>query len=80
MKTDLILARVGMNMEEATITKWRKQPGESFQAGETIYDIETDKVTYEVDAQFAGTLVEIKVQEGEVAQVGQAVGLADQLA
>lgn len=78
MTVELILARVGMNMEEATITKWRKQPGDSFNAGEPIYDIETDKVTYEVDAQFAGKIVEIKVPEGEVAQVGQAVGLAEQ--
>ena len=41
---NLKLARVGMNMEEATIVKWHKQPGESFKRGEILYEIETEKV------------------------------------
>jgi pyruvate/2-oxoglutarate dehydrogenase complex dihydrolipoamide acyltransferase (E2) component len=77
MTVELTLARVGMNMEEATIVKWRRQPGESFATGETLYEIETDKVTFEVEAPFAGTLREIRVQEGETATVGQVVGLAE---
>ncbi len=48
MKINLKLARVGMNMAEATIAKWHKQPGESFKAGDVLYDIESDKVTQEV--------------------------------
>lgn len=73
MKINLKLARVGMNMQEATITKWHKQPGESFRTGEALYDFETEKVTQEVEASGDGTLVEILVPEGEEAQVGQAV-------
>ncbi len=80
MAEELVLARVGMNMEEATVAKWRKQPGDTFTTGEAIYDIETDKVTYEVEAQFAGRIVEIKVAEGETAQVGQAVATAERQA
>jgi pyruvate/2-oxoglutarate dehydrogenase complex dihydrolipoamide acyltransferase (E2) component len=76
---DLILVRVGMNMEEATIVKWRKQPGDSFAAGEGLYEIETDKVTLEVEAPFAGRLNEIKVREGESAAVGQVVATADEI-
>ena len=78
MNIDQILVRVGMNMEEATILTWRKQPGESFVTGDTIYDIETDKVTFEVEALFDGKLIEIKVPEGENAAVGQVVGIAEQ--
>jgi pyruvate/2-oxoglutarate dehydrogenase complex dihydrolipoamide acyltransferase (E2) component len=78
MTVELKLVRVGMNMEEATIAKWYKQVGEVFAEGEPVYSIETDKVTYDVEAPFSGRLLEIKVPEGEVAAVGQAVALAEQ--
>jgi pyruvate/2-oxoglutarate dehydrogenase complex dihydrolipoamide acyltransferase (E2) component len=48
MKVSLKLPLFGMNMEEATVVKWHKQPGESFKKGEPLYDIETEKVTQEV--------------------------------
>jgi pyruvate/2-oxoglutarate dehydrogenase complex dihydrolipoamide acyltransferase (E2) component len=73
VKINLKLARVGMNMSEATIAKWHKQPGESFKAGDVLYEIETDKVTQEVTASGNGTLLEILVPAGEIAAVGAAV-------
>lgn len=73
MKVNLKLARVGMNMTEATIAKWHKQPGEAFKAGEVLYEIETDKVTQEVTATADGTMLEILVPAGEIAEVGAAV-------
>jgi pyruvate/2-oxoglutarate dehydrogenase complex dihydrolipoamide acyltransferase (E2) component len=78
MRIELTLVRVGMNMEEATIVKWHKQAGEPIAAGETVYSIETDKVTYDVEAPFSGRLLEIKVPEGEVAAVGVVVAVAEQ--
>jgi pyruvate/2-oxoglutarate dehydrogenase complex dihydrolipoamide acyltransferase (E2) component len=77
MKVSLKLARVGMNMEEATIVKWTKQPGDSFLSGETLYEIETEKVTQEVAATAPGRLIQIVVPEGEVAYVGQIVCVVD---
>ena len=50
MKIILKLARIGMNMQEATIAEWFKKPGEVFSSGEFLYSIETDKVTQEVEA------------------------------
>ena len=73
MKINLKLARIGMNMQEATIAKWHKQAGDSFRSGEALYDIETEKVTQEIEATGDGLLLEILVPEGEDAQVGQAV-------
>lgn len=73
MKVNLKLNRVGMNMAEATIAKWHRKPGETFKAGEALYEIETDKVTQEVLASGEGTLIEIVVPEGEVAEVGAVV-------
>lgn len=73
MKVNLKLARVGMNMQEATIARWHLQPGDSFGKGDLLYDIETEKVTQEVEAPGAGTLLEILVPAETEAQVGQAV-------
>jgi pyruvate/2-oxoglutarate dehydrogenase complex dihydrolipoamide acyltransferase (E2) component len=73
MKVTLKLSRVGMNMHEATIAKWHKKVGESFQQGDVLYDIETEKVTQEVTAPGKGTLLEILVPEGENAQVNGGV-------
>lgn len=73
MKIRLKLARVGMNMEEATIVAWLKQPGESFEAGDGLYEMETEKVTQEVEATAPGRMLEILVPAGEDAAVGDAV-------
>jgi pyruvate dehydrogenase E2 component (dihydrolipoamide acetyltransferase) len=66
----LNLSRVGMNMEEATIVKWYKQPGQAFKAGEPLYEIETEKVNQEIAAPSDGTMIEIYAQEGEIVKVG----------
>jgi pyruvate/2-oxoglutarate dehydrogenase complex dihydrolipoamide acyltransferase (E2) component len=73
MKVNLKLNRVGMNMAEATIAKWHRQPGDSFKTGDALYEIETDKVTQEVTATGDGTLLEIVVPAGEIAEVGAVV-------
>lgn len=73
MKVQLKLAQVGMNMEEATIVCWHKKVGDRFEAGEPLYEIETEKVTMTVEAPGTGTLVEISVGEGETATVGHTV-------
>jgi pyruvate/2-oxoglutarate dehydrogenase complex dihydrolipoamide acyltransferase (E2) component len=77
MKIKLKLSRVGMNMQEATIAKWHKQPGENFKSGDPLYDIETEKVTQEVVAVGDGTLIEIFVAAGEIAVVGAPVCTVD---
>jgi pyruvate/2-oxoglutarate dehydrogenase complex dihydrolipoamide acyltransferase (E2) component len=73
VKVDLKLTRVGMNMAEATIARWHRQPGDSFAAGDVLYEIETDKVTQEVTATGAGRVLEILVPAGEIAEVGAVV-------
>ena len=77
MKVKLKLTAVGMNMEEATIVKWLKQPGESFKKDEPLYEIETEKVTQEIEAPANGTLIEILVAEDEDADVNQEVCVVD---
>jgi len=73
MKMTLKLARIGMNMEEATIVKWHKQPGQEFKTGEPLYEIETEKVNQEIAATSDGTMVELYVREGDIVKVGSQV-------
>jgi len=70
MRVKLKLSRIGMNMQEALITRWHVGPGDSFEKGDVLYEIETEKVTQEVEAPGAGSLVEILVPAGEEAEVG----------
>ena len=77
MKITLKLARVGMSMQEATIAKWFKQPGERFEAGDALYAIETDKVTQDVEASAPGTMLEIFVEEGTDVEVGAPLCVVD---
>lgn len=69
----LKLPRFGMNMEEATIAKWHKEPGETFATGEALYDIETEKVVTEVAAPCDGRLVEILAGPEATVEVGAPV-------
>lgn len=70
MKVTLKLNRVGMTMEEATLVRWCVQPGEQFAKDDVLYEIETEKVTQEVTAEVAGTLVEIIAAEDSDISVG----------
>ncbi|MEO8008069.1 MAG: lipoyl domain-containing protein [Betaproteobacteria bacterium] len=73
MKVSLKLPLFGMNMEEATIAKWHKRPGESFRKGDPLYDVETEKVTSEVAAPCDGTLLDIVAGESATIAVGDIV-------
>jgi len=70
---DLIMPKMGESIMEATILKWLKQEGDSFELDETILEIATDKVDSEVPAPHAGTLTKILFKEGDVVDVGKAV-------
>src|SRR6476469_3169583 len=59
-------------MESGTIVRWLKSEGEPVEKGEPLFELDTDKVTQEVEAEAAGVLLKIAVPEGEV-PVGQTV-------
>src|SRR5438477_6891681 len=60
-------------MESGTIVKWLKSEGEAVEKGEPLYELDTDKVTQEVEAEASGVLLKIAVAEGEV-EVGHTIG------
>ena len=73
MRVTLKLPRVSMNMDNATVTRWHKRPGEAFAEGEPLYEIETEKSTTDIEAPAAGVLLEILADQGEILTAGAAV-------
>jgi pyruvate dehydrogenase E2 component (dihydrolipoamide acetyltransferase) len=74
MATEIKLPRLGQGMESGTIIKWLKSEGDSVEKGEPLYELDTDKVTQEVEADASGVLLKIAVQEGEV-EVGKTIAV-----
>jgi pyruvate dehydrogenase E2 component (dihydrolipoamide acetyltransferase) len=64
------LPRLGQGMESGTIVRWLKAEGDEVQKGEPLYELDTDKVTQEVEADFGGVLLKILVPEGQEKPVG----------
>jgi pyruvate dehydrogenase E2 component (dihydrolipoamide acetyltransferase) len=67
MATEVKLPRLGQGMESGTIVRWLKQEGDRVAKREPLYELDTDKVTQEVEADADGVLLRIVVPEGEVA-------------
>jgi pyruvate dehydrogenase E2 component (dihydrolipoamide acetyltransferase) len=74
MATEIKLPRLGQGMESGTIVKWLKSEGEKVEKGEPLYELDTDKVTQEVEADASGVLLKIAVSEGEV-EVGKTIAV-----
>jgi len=74
MATEIRVPTLGESVTEATIGKWFKKLGEAVKADEPVLELETDKVTLEVNAPTAGVITEIVVKEGETVGVGALLG------
>ena len=74
MATDILVPTLGESVTEATIAQWLKQPGEAVAVDDPLVELETDKVTLEVNASVAGVLAEVLVQEGDNVEVGALLG------
>jgi 2-oxoglutarate dehydrogenase E2 component (dihydrolipoamide succinyltransferase) len=67
---NIIMPQLGETVTEGTVTKWYKKVGDAVKADETLFDIETDKVSTEIPSPVAGVISEIRVAEGVTAKVG----------
>jgi pyruvate dehydrogenase E2 component (dihydrolipoamide acetyltransferase) len=74
MATEIKLPRLGQGMESGTIVKWLKSEGDKVEKGEPLYELDTDKVTQEVEADASGVLLKIAVSSGEV-EVGRTIAV-----
>src|ERR1700730_158637 len=74
MATEIKVPALGESVTEATVAKWLKKLGESVAVDDPVVELETDKVTLEVNATAAGVLSEIRVPEGANVNVGGVLG------
>lgn len=72
--TQILVPTLGESVTEATVAKWLKKEGEAVRADEPIVELETDKVTLEVNAPSAGVISKIVVREGSNVGVGAILG------
>jgi pyruvate dehydrogenase E2 component (dihydrolipoamide acetyltransferase) len=76
MATEVKLPRLGQGMESGTIVRWLKREGDPVRKNEPLYELDTDKVTQEVEAEADGVLLKIVVAEGEV-EVGATIAMLE---
>ena len=67
------MPQLGFDMKEGTLQRWLKHEGDHVERGEAIADVETDKVTLQVESYATGTLVKIVHHEGDIVPVGEKI-------
>jgi pyruvate dehydrogenase E2 component (dihydrolipoamide acetyltransferase) len=75
LSSQVTLPRLGQGMESGTIVRWLKSEGDQVEKGEPLYELDTEKVTQEVEADASGVLLKILAGEGEEIDVGKAVAV-----
>jgi pyruvate dehydrogenase E2 component (dihydrolipoamide acetyltransferase) len=77
---DVTLPQLGETVTEGTITRWFKKVGDAVAADEPLFEVSTDKVDTEVPSPIAGTVTEIRVQEGDTVPVGAVIAVVGEAA
>lgn len=72
---DIILLRTDDEINESTITFWHKQEGDDVKKGDVLVEVQTEKAVTEIEAEVDGKLEKINVKRGEVATVGDILGV-----
>jgi pyruvate dehydrogenase E2 component (dihydrolipoamide acetyltransferase) len=75
MALEVTLPRLGQGMESGTIVRWLKSEGDRVEKGEALYELDTEKVTQEVEADASGVLLKILAGEGEEIEVGKRIAV-----
>ena len=75
MPTNIIMPALELAQETGKVLRWLKSPGEAVQKGEPIVEIETDKVTVEIEAPASGVLRDVTARQGDVVPVGQTIAM-----
>ncbi len=77
MSTEVVMPQMGESIAEGTITKWLKKVGDHVDRDEPLFEISTDKVDAEIPSPAAGTLTEIRFQEGDTVEINITVAVLD---
>src|SRR6476646_6673168 len=75
MAEKFLMPKLSPTMEEGQIARWVKNEGDSYESGETLAEVDTDKATMEMTALTGGTLLKILKGAGETAALGEAIAI-----
>ena len=73
MRKEMIMPKIGLDMEEGTILEWKKKVGDKVSNGDVLAEIETDKAVTEVESALDGTLAEIVANEGDTVEITKTI-------
>ena len=77
MSTNIVVPELGESVVEATVAKWVKREGDRVEIGETVVELETEKIDLEVGTSQAGVLARVVRQVGEDVKIGEVLGVID---
>ena len=77
MATDILVPQLGNEVTEAEVTEWVAAVGDEVKSGEIVVVISTTKAALEIEASADGTLSEMRVDEGELTEVGAVLGVIE---
>ena len=78
MSVQIVVPTLGESVSEATVAQWLKRVGDRVERDEPVVELETDKVTLEVNAPVAGVLAEVAADAGQTVEVGALLGAVDE--
>lgn len=73
MRKEVIMPKIGLDMDEGTVQTWLKAVGDEVKEGEALLEIETDKAVTTVESALNGTLVEIVAEEGDTVPIAEVI-------
>ena len=73
MRKEVIMPKIGLDMEEGTILEWKKKVGDKVSNGDVLAEIETDKAVTEVESALDGTLAEFVANEGDTVEITKTI-------
>ena len=78
MSINLTMPKLGLTMKTGKLSKWYKNEGDQINAGEYVFEVETEKITNKIEAPVSGILFHIVIREGQVVPIGTIVGVIAQ--
>ena len=77
MRKPFLMPKLGLTMTEGTVVEWKLMPGQSFNAGQNIFVVETDKSAVDIESEQLGTVLEVVHAAGTTVSVGEVLGYWD---
>ena len=78
METEIKMPRLRPEMKKGMLAAWLKEEGETFEAGEALFEIETDKVVSQIEAERAGRVKKLIAEEGDELEPGAVIALIEE--